>query len=905
MDAGDSIELLRSLRYNLFIPIPRKVVLNRSLFLLLFFVLLSSCAPGVYKGKHSGRDYFGQGSNGNPHGFGIIKSGQDIYIGKFEKGKKHGWFKIITADGTVSYKFYWHGKIWKKYKGLYVNSDLIASGYQLNSGSSKEVIGFSLKNDELYFGGFSGNKPSTGVRKTEYGMTHLGYQGVVRKGTSYTQLILPTGARLNGYKSSEDSFNANMFVTHTGQVIRSAYTEEYKSSSLGDSKSWTPVTNTLAPQVLITTFKNGDRYIGEGRNYKAEGYGYLKKKNGLEIWGWFSNNKLNGDVVEKRNGQNLFAGTYKNGKRHGIFFSSGNVPKYQFKKVINFDHLAANDVQFKKLENWYYENKNKEGSLSPPPFEETHELKVDVLKIVNFDVIYNEKGYRPPALKVRDKKIQTYFPKKKDHDPYYLALESGISSSGHQGPLTTLAAKSWHLAGTVYKNGREISPFKTNKLSICDIEIGYFRYGNYNSVRPVKFYGEGCSKGKKTFQSKALVDPELAVVIYNAKVRNGKLIDGEAHMYNYRWRTGFIGQLKNGKFLGLIRYIRTQKNQDIYSHYVAGKEQGISESPGSFRILKSNGKYNGKGSYYQNGYLYSGKYSNGLQIGTFSFLNFINNTKGFVTFGKGGRRSGLFLERNKDGSIFERYSYINGKKEGEGLCRYRSKTEKCVFKNGKRIDSTYTQHKKNEELEREKARQFLKNYYARKEREKEEARREEAKWRAKERRRKEIQARMKKAAREHEDAQFRKQYQQILSNQRNYSNFYSNYTKYGNSKSSIPSVNSKPATGVKLTERKTYKECELTQNYNGIKFATFYNCNDEEGTLPKARKELQDKVSHYVKTIRIQKERQAKADEEDRQFRNRENDTCAKHLRRGGDICDKICSGTSHAKGRKCKTGSF
>lgn len=908
MDAGDTIELLCSLRYNLFMNLPRKVLLNRSFILISFVLFLFSCAPGVFKGKHSGRDYFGQGRSGEPHGFGIIQSGQDIYIGKFKQGKKHGWFKIVSSDGTIAYKFFWHGKIWTKYKDLYVNSDYIASGNQISSGSSKKAIAYSLKGNGLYFGDFSGGKPSLGVNKTDYGLSHVGFQPVVKNGQTYSHLLLPTRARLNGYKSSDDSFNANMFVTHTGQVIRSAFIEEYKSLSWGDVKSWTPTTNPLAPQVLVSNFKNGDLYIGEGRSYKAHGYGYLKKKNGLEVWGWFTSNKLDGDVIERRNGQNLYAGSYKNGKRHGLFFSSGTSPKYNLKKTINLNQLAADDLQFKKLENWFYENKDKEGSLAPPPFEEDYELNVDVHKIVNFDVIYNEKSYRPSALKVKNKKVQEYFPKKKEHDPYFLALESGVSSPGHQGPLTTLGAKSWRLNGTAYRNGREVGAYKSKKLSPCDVEIGYFRYGDYSSVRPVKFYGVGCAKGKKTFSSKVLTDSELSIVIYNAKIKNGKLMDGEAHMYNYRWRTGFIGKMKNGKFNELVRFIRTQKNQDIYSYYRAGKEEGMTESPGAFRIATSNGKMNGKGTYYENGYLYSGKYQNGLKIGTFSFINYLNNTKGFVTFGKNGKRSGLFLERNKDGSIFERYSYINGKKEGQGLCRYRSVTEKCEFKNGKRVDSTYTQHKKNEELERENARQFLKNYYARKEREKEEARREEAKWKAEERRRKEVQARMKRARREQEDARFRSQYQQILNNQRNYTNFYSNYSNYGKSKSAVPAVNSKPATnssGVKLTGSKTYKECELTQNYNGIKFATFYNCNDEAGTLANAQLELKKKIDHYAKTIRLQKERQAKADEEDRQYRNRENDACARHLRRGGNICDKICAGTSHAKDRKCKTGSF
>ena len=87
--------------------------------------------------------------------------------------------------------------------------------------------------------------------------------------------------------------------------------------------------------------------------------------------------------------------------------------------------------------------------------------------------------------------------------------------------------------------------------------------------------------------------------------------------------------------------------------------------------------------------------------------------------------------------------------------------------------------------------------------------------------------------------------------------------------------------------------------------ATFYNCNDQDGTLPKARKELQDKISHYAYTIRVQKERSAKAKREDQEYQNKMNDACARHLNKGGNVCDSICANTSHARGRKCKAGAF
>lgn len=333
-----------------------------------------------------------------------------------------------------------------------------------------------------------------------------------------------------------------------------------------------------------------------------------------------------------------------------------------------------------------------------------------------------------------------------------------------------------------------------------------------------------------------------------------------------------------------------------------GKVTGRTYSPGHLKINHKNKK----GSFYKNGAFYTGQFKNEVKIGKFSFKNFYNKTTGSLSYDSSGRKNGQYIEKAANGSVFLRFTYQEGMRVGKGLCRYRKKTEPCEFKNNKRVDTTYKKHMRREAYERAKAKQFLKDFYARQKSRKEKRRREEAEYKAKFERRKRIQARIKRVAKENENRQFRQQYQKILKNQQNYSNFYNKYTNHGNTKSA-PSVTPKSspapsAGGIKLTSKKGYKQCELTQNYDGKRFATFYNCNDQEATLPKARKELQDKINHYSYTIRLQKERKAKASREDKAYQNNLNDKCAQHLRKGGNVCHMICINTGHAKGRKCKT---
>ncbi len=876
----------------------------------LFLLFFISCGPSVHNLKYQGSDYFGQFDGGAPSGFGIQKNSNTISIGKFSYGQREGWFKIINNDGTVVYKFFKNGQTSKDEEDLLFSSNFIAKGKPVNVSDSKKVFGLNLQNGEHYFGEIKEFKTFWGVRKTDYGLIHVGFQPVPSSYMANTYLLLPTGAKLYGAKAFPNSFNVNHYVSHTGQKIESTYDEKTVEKSWGDIQAWVPSTNILAPEILITRFKNGDLYIGEGKNFKANGHGYLKYKNGLEVWGWFENNRLEGDGIELRNKRELYAGSYKNGKRHGVFIPAGKVPTYKFNESFNLERYQSMDAQFKKLENWYYENKSKETDLAEVPYEKDFEFSVNPSDIINYSLEYDANTFRPSSLKITNRGDRGYFPEN-SIEAFYLGISSGLISPGAIGLIDSLSTKNYKISGTRYVNGAAKGSFTSSKLEKCQVKLSQFNYGDYKSIRPMVFYGENCKSSKTSVRSSILTDSTLSVVIYNAKVEDGKLTDGEAHFYGYKERNGFIGRIARGSYQGKIRFIKYQGN-DLYADYSNGVINGDVVSPGVSRIYHRNGKANGKGMYFENNTLYNGLYSNDRRNGKFSFKNFTDDTTGTLNFSVNGRRHGEYLEKDKKGKIFERYTYIEGQRSGKGLCRYKDKTETCEFKDDKRVDSTYKKHKQRAIETEERRKRWLADFYARKAREEREKRREAREWREREERRKAVQARIKRAAREYENQKFQNAYKEMLHNHMKQNSFYSNFTKYGSGIQNAPPVSTKPAvttvpssSSVKLKDNKPYKRCELSQNFEGKKFATFYDCNDKDATLPGARKELQRKITHYADTLRIQRERKEKAEREDKEYKSSLNDACAKHLRNGGDVCDKICVDTSYGKGKKCRTGAF
>ncbi|TNF24716.1 MAG: hypothetical protein EP319_17780 [Deltaproteobacteria bacterium] len=771
-----------------------------------------------------------------------------------------------------------------------------------------------MKNQDIYFGNVIGMKPVSGIKKRNEGFPQIGYLQPTKGNVYDTYLLLPTGAKLYGQQTDEGKFNVRHFVSHSGFRIDSAFEQRFQSFSWGDVKAYQPTTNTLAPQILVTRFKNGDLYIGEGKGYKAYGFGYLKKQDGMEVWGWFKNNSLHGDALEQRSDRNLYAGSYKNGKRDGIFYHTGYVPSYKFTKNLNLAKFQSIDQQFQELERWYYENKGKEENLAEAPFKEDYALNVNVDEILNYKLEYDSKAERPWQLLITDNTIKNYF-RGLNAEVYYLGQHFGATSPGHSTMIKDLPSKNYFLAGDIYKNGKKTGVFKSQKLSLCKIHLKDFNFGDLNSKRPISFFAENCQNGSQSFSSSVMVNQSMSVAIFNAKVVNGQLVTGDSHIYDYS-KTGFIGKIADGKYQGDVKFIRTRMDGDKYQTFVNGKSHGLLEIPGFYQIENKNGLAQGRGSFYENGYLYTGKYINGFRVGKFSFTNIFKNTNGSVYFNNKGLRHGEFEEKDQNGRIQQKYSYVNGRKSGKGICFYEKTSEACEFRDDKRIDTLWTKRQQRIEQDREQAKRWLEDYYARKKLEEEEERKKKAAYEEKRRREDEIQARIQRSAREYDEQQFRNQYQQILQNQRNYTNFYSNFTNTGSGVPSVPAVSSKPAQrqsggsfssggSIKLKKQKIYKRCELTQNYEGQRFATYYDCNDQEATLPSARKELQRKITHYADTIRIQKERQAKAKREDIQFQDKRNDACVRHLSRGGNVCDKVCAGSEQAKNQKCKAGAL
>ncbi|TNF29541.1 MAG: hypothetical protein EP319_07090, partial [Deltaproteobacteria bacterium] len=114
--------------------------MKRIIFFILMTLFFSSCGPSIQNVNYRGQNYFGQSESGVPNGFGILQNGSYLMVGKFLNGKGEGWFKIISPEGAISFKYFENGRLKSSVKDLSISSDFVSTGYPDNLGSSKKAF---------------------------------------------------------------------------------------------------------------------------------------------------------------------------------------------------------------------------------------------------------------------------------------------------------------------------------------------------------------------------------------------------------------------------------------------------------------------------------------------------------------------------------------------------------------------------------------------------------------------------------------------------------------------------------------------------------------------------------------------------------------------------------------------
>lgn len=112
-----------------------------------------------------------------------------------------------------------------------------------------------------------------------------------------------------------------------------------------------------------SSYKKGDRYLGELKNGRKYGFGTYYKKNGDRIVGEWLHNKCNGTIYTKNY---IYTGSIKNNVPHGKGILS--TPNYKFIGVWNkgkkygwFTQKIIRDDTSEFQHICYYYNDNKEG----------------------------------------------------------------------------------------------------------------------------------------------------------------------------------------------------------------------------------------------------------------------------------------------------------------------------------------------------------------------------------------------------------------------------------------------------------------------------------------------------------------------------------------------------------------
>ncbi len=100
--------------------------------------------------------------------------------------------------------------------------------------------------------------------------------------------------------------------------------------------------NTINDHVILE-YSNGDRYTGDCKFGKPDGFGEYYYKNKGTVTGFFALGKVHG-IASYESKRHINKGTYREGIKYGIFYSTNKLKQETHKQKWYNDHLISNEI---------------------------------------------------------------------------------------------------------------------------------------------------------------------------------------------------------------------------------------------------------------------------------------------------------------------------------------------------------------------------------------------------------------------------------------------------------------------------------------------------------------------------------------------------------------------------------
>lgn len=261
----------------------------------------------------NGDEYIGETKDGAFNGQGVyLKTNGEKYLGHFKDSKPSDYLSYYIGS-TLNYRGQWNNGI-KSGKGVLYEKDKVVEG-TWNEGKLNGPSIIKLHDGTIieanYLNGLVTNKarityPGSDIYEGEITTNYLrnGY-GTYRykNGDEYQ------GQWLNDQQSGEGKYLEKGKAAKEGKWFQ---------GKLSDIKETTQI------------YDNGEKYIGELKNGRREGFGIYYFNNGGTYEGYWHNGKRNGKGKYSLTDGRFYEGDWENDKRHGFgvfVFQDGS--KYQ------------------------------------------------------------------------------------------------------------------------------------------------------------------------------------------------------------------------------------------------------------------------------------------------------------------------------------------------------------------------------------------------------------------------------------------------------------------------------------------------------------------------------------------------------------------------------------------------
>lgn len=833
------------------------------LIILLFFITSCGTSRRIRPIKpFKGQKFIGLQS---PYtGIGAFEDQGMVYLGRFKLGRKEGLFKVIYPDKSYSYTFYKNNYPDKtKPFSIYMKDNKPYLGYK-NSNTSIQVYKKSEKEIEVA------------------NISYIQY----KKQMNYSSLV-NNDNKLNYYKENGKKTayftKSGHSITYLNKDMRGSYKDIFGNNfkALFKVKNQANGETIYNEKFAIEISKlnlNGNIYEGETKKGIPQGFGYIQK-DGVEIWGWFKDGKLHGSAILKDRQGDVYFGYYKNNKKHGVFLFVHRDLKV-IKKELFLDESKMSQLHqsFSELDRWYKTNKEKPWRLNVDNY--------NLSEVLDLKYTYNKSsGTINPSDKF---KVFDSFINKSNKFKKYWDRELG----NHYNLLY----------GTNYKQLYTYFIYDEDKL----VKQGKFKH-DYKKACKVKvlkstYYKNDCTKADFLYNSKNKL-------IHFPVIKNNELVEGYSSGYDFgeyfydgpikfkskhgyglsNTSSGYIlGNYSFGFLDGLVKSFN-KKNGYQYGKYTSGNKNGT--------FVEVKDSFETKGQYVDN-----------EKQGQFKFYNSYLNITGQVNY-KNHLKEGQQIFQFNDGSIYSKFTFVRGNKEGSALC-YNNKLKKpenCEYNNGERIDQVYKDRMAKEKVRQKK---IKREQEARARKERAERRRWERKQRRERAERKRIREQNRRMIQNtirnsiNEINQIGNRFNNRNNNFRNYNrNSYKSKTKKSkkynktpittqnrsNNKTKASSSSGRSGSVLKLTATKPYKECIHEGSFMHYNFKATYDCNRREETFPKAKEAVDKSIAVERKRYEEMQERKRAAEERKRQLEAKRDDACREFASKNGHYCSSAC----------------